>query len=683
MRTRAWIAVWLVCVASSAEAGKCRDVEKMMRDTWDEYDRQARDAGCVHPAGGPFKYMACAATYPKKWVVRPFDKVKGWWNGMARGGWATLGPRMFGPDWDEGKLVGTSGRTFLGAAPTNSGKVTVHLKKTDGRAETEVTICATRKGAAPREVANFRIENGKDNVGKDFSRAFSGLEDSIVTVNLDAKSVSDTFSYKVKLETEPLRWDFGTIQDGFADLHAHQASELGFGGAVYRGSHTGPAATALRPCDGKHGLPGANKSYFHGNGFPTHSDWPNHMDIGHQQIHESWIKKAHDGGLKLIVVSAVSSEPGCELAKIFHPRPGVSCRDMPNLHAQVDAFIAFDRAHDWYEIALDPWHARKIINEGKLAAVISLEASRVFPTDEGDLVDQLDKMYVKGVRTLGLAHEFDSRFAGAAPHEVGLRKFVMSAGQTVKHPELLGGFKYETLSRDGEPPGKWNAIGMKPDRYRLVDAMIARHMLIDFTHMSTKASEELFSHVSRKHRFYPLHQSHSRFRALLPPEVRIEQAELGTTEGQLTMVKRTGGVIGLRPGLQPILAREGTSLTAECHGTTRSFRYLLEFAQRRGVKIALGTDLSGSIEMMGTRFRPTGVSGPAGVMCPGSKAGSRTPDPGPPPQGVSREFANHGLRHIGLLPDVIADLGAIGTDPPALAQLNHSAEAFLDMWERA
>jgi microsomal dipeptidase-like Zn-dependent dipeptidase len=184
---------------------------------------------------------------------------------------------------------------------------------------------------------------------------------------------------------------------------------------------------------------------------------PDHTDFGHQQVYADWLKQAHQRGLKLMVVSAVNNEPLCRLLKLLYPDRNRQheCDDMYNIKRQIQAFHDFQKAHaDWYEIAVHPWHARKIINEQKLAVVISVEASNLFgkfPTSAGDFSSQLDDLYALGVRTLQPVHETDSRFAGAAPHRLQFELF-----QAVKWPTRViedlargtfGGFAPEATAR--------------------------------------------------------------------------------------------------------------------------------------------------------------------------------------------------------------------------------------------
>jgi len=81
------------------------------------------------------------------------------------------------------------------------------------------------------------------------------------------------------------------------------------------------------------------------------------------------------------------------------------------------------------------------------------------------------------------------------------------------------------------------------------------------------------------------------------------------------------------------------------------------YAIDNNVKIAFGSDINGFTNQLGPR-------GPQGRR----------------PAKVSSEYWKHGLRHIGLLPDLAADLTVLKT--PGGKKLVDSAEQFMKSWER-
>jgi microsomal dipeptidase-like Zn-dependent dipeptidase len=386
-----------------------------------------------------------------------------------------------------------------------------------------------------------------------------------------------------------------------------------------------------------------------------------------------------------MVVSAVNNEPLCRLLKLLYPDRNRehACDDMYNIKRQIQAFHDFQKAHgDWYEIAVHPWHARKIIDEQKLAVVISVEASNLFgkfPTSAGDFGAQLDDLYALGVRTLQPVHETDSRFAGAAPHRLQFELF-----QAVKWPTKViedlakgtfGGYAYDA--------GK-NSVGMRPDGARLVDLMVQRRMLIDTAHMSEQALDDYYAYVMSRYGGYPLYNSHVRFEALLNQKMRDHLRELVTPERQLAYYVKTGGMVGIRTGYDPMLQVEGAP-TNNCDGSSRSIAQMVTYAHQKNLNIAFGSDLNGNIQQVGPRF---GAGRCIVAREPNLRQWLDGKDPkdgnidqGDPPARVSQEFSEKGLAHIGLLPDLLADLKVLKT--PGVGKLDASVEAFLQMWERA
>ena len=76
--------------------------------------------------------------------------------------------------------------------------------------------------------------------------------------------------------------------------------------------------------------------------------WPIWKTVTHQQVWEGWLKKAHDDGLNLIVMSAVNFRYICGImAKKngFDDRSGgvPPCEDMKNIKRQIQAAHAFAR----------------------------------------------------------------------------------------------------------------------------------------------------------------------------------------------------------------------------------------------------------------------------------------------------------------------------------------------------
>src|SRR4051794_14180847 len=118
---------------------------------------------------------------------------------------------------------------------------------------------------------------------------------------------------------------------GFADLHMHQFAHLAFGGHFIWGLPSGPPADSLPSCRPRHGPHGlldvvGNVSRamltdgswaallgHDTNGYPDYAGWPCWDDLSHQSIHETMLKRAVDGGLRLAVMVALNNRVLCRL----------------------------------------------------------------------------------------------------------------------------------------------------------------------------------------------------------------------------------------------------------------------------------------------------------------------------------------------------------------------------------
>lgn len=127
---------------------------------------------------------------------------------------------------------------------------------------------------------------------------------------------------------------------GFADIHNHQHANQGFGGKAFWGVPYGPVDAALPWCSSVHGPDGsldtignAIRVMYTGNlgpghpvgGNPRFDGWPRWNSVTHQTVHADWLKRAVDGGMRLMVMLAVNSEP---LAGMANRADGHTGQDM-------------------------------------------------------------------------------------------------------------------------------------------------------------------------------------------------------------------------------------------------------------------------------------------------------------------------------------------------------------------
>lgn len=474
--------------------------------------------------------------------------------------------------------------------------------------------------------------------------------------------------------------------DGIADIHLHQTASYGFGSMWYWPDPDAPLPSTdptyndgfLKPDNlsefHKHAVPDSvvpegHSTIQHGPpGTESLDRWPLYNDIAHQQAHTTWLKDAHDEGLNLIVVSTVNFEPLCHLLTLLHEqRHKVKCRDMPSVERQIEAAKQMADNHSWYRIALDPWHARDIINDGDLAVILSMEVSHPLP--KRNFTKQLDRFHEMGLRSLQLAHETNSRFAGAAPH----RKIFEYLAELKQITEGKVGEEYEV---GFETDDYGNLKGLTQRGERLLGAMVDRHMLIDVAHLSKRSVDDVYGEVGTNHSFYPIYDSHTRLDSIMPGPLLDKQREFLTTCKQAQYIERTGGMVGLRTALDSLKKADYGRVPNTCHGSSMSYAQLVNFTTTKtGLPIAFGSDLNGVAAQVGPRFGPQ--SCPRGTASTdGSPPPNRVSGEGPPPKSP---FKTVGLSHVGYLPDLLDDLNHLEANT---GRLEDSAESFLRMWER-
>jgi microsomal dipeptidase-like Zn-dependent dipeptidase len=508
---------------------------------------------------------------------------------------------------------------------------------------------------------------------------------------------------------------------GVADLHLHMFAEEAFGGGWLHGNVNGDAASALGPCDGgepgDHGrlqddlapllgtcpdttieelsslvplvgtivggggglvgefiaaIPGSDgETGLHGdrtNGHPEYEGWPRWDAIAHQQVWHEHLRQAYDKGLRVEVVSAVTFDWLCEaLPDENVTRP--ECDEMADVIVQLEMANAFAQEHDWAEIALTPADTRRIVEEDKLAIILSIEASHIF--GDGDWRAQLDQVYDLGVRTLQPIHQLNNRFGGAAPHNTIFHLAQYAENCHIDYDcglttdEVTLGFDVDAECR--------NVLGLTDEGKDLVREMISRGMLVDAAHMSEQSTRDLFE-ILEENDHYPFYLSHAHFREIMTPE---KGAQEKTTPWWIAqMVRQTGGVIGLRTAHEETSTYEPSPVENTCQGSSRSFAQAYDYGRMGlGVAVALGSDLNGFIQQTRPRFGPQACSASFTEEAKCQAAAER--NGGVP--GLGTEFDDKGMAHMGVVLDLIDDLEALGTD---VEMLRTSAHDWVKMWER-
>jgi microsomal dipeptidase-like Zn-dependent dipeptidase len=512
---------------------------------------------------------------------------------------------------------------------------------------------------------------------------------------------------------------------GFADLHNHQFAHLAFGGRVVWGGAYGDASQQLgrcRPFHGPHGVVdvvgnvlrvvnGGSILSILGHrtgGHPEFDGWPRWDSATHQSVFADWLYRAVQGGLRLMVMLAVNNEYVCR--RVCRTR-GRSCDDMKAVELQLQAATEMEAYLDgdsgghgrgWYRIVRTPDEARAVIQAGKLAVVLGIEVDHLFNCrTEGDLSErqlrqELDRYYAMGVRHVFPIHYGDNGFGGGAFQVALIRD---AEGGLISRRNPLGTLgAYTIRTEDGHSygyeyrTGRRNAKGLTGLGKTLIRELIHRGMVIDIDHMSAKSKADTldlcetadYPVVAGHAGFVEISSGGKRHEGQLLPE---EADRIRRLDGMVAIIVNQGKLHEIqtwRTAGQPVIEHT-------CGGTSNTlvqvYRYTV--AKMQGRPVGLGTDFNGFAGLPGPRFGPDaapgGQRGPAPdnpVRYPFTAATGVRMDPSV--IGQKAFVVNtDGLAHVGMLPDLIADLQAQGLTPTDLGPLLHSAEGYVALWDKA
>ena len=523
---------------------------------------------------------------------------------------------------------------------------------------------------------------------------------------------------------------------GYADLHVHPATHLAFGsrnggqgllwgrpGASFEtAAATLPSDLAACPND-KHSGFTANlaehearvamtsmaerDSPDHGPfGYPIFSDWPASDSVIHEQMHVTMLRRAWEGGLRLMVASATDSQifdviwnPTYSVSQgRFVLRADFDYNSADRQLAFIRSFVAANSS--WMAVATTPAQARQAIAQNKLAVVLGLEMDQLS-------MDQILRLKADhGVALVGPVHLANNSFGGSAVYDdlfnyanyllngrffrvrndpdLDFRLHPIPAlatadlpviGPLVRPVEGDAANSNYAAANDTEATaddGHRNRVGLL-DEYGLRRLMKAG-LLIDLAHMSYATTDRAVTLAEENH--YPLVYSHGGVR---DPERRSSLLSDRRTERALfrdhyKSLTAGGGIFGLGTGRD---ASDGSPVA------TWLSRYV-DLVQDGPV--AVGSDLNGMASQVarsevGLEYPFSTIqtvdwtrrTGALGRFILGAKA---------------FDVAADGIAHIGMEPDFLAAVRRRAQDAaPARVrefdQVFHSAHDFIATWERA
>jgi hypothetical protein len=419
-------------------------------------------------------------------------------------------------------------------------------------------------------------------------------------------------------------------------------------------------------------------------GYPQMTAW-GHSNLTYEGTYWRWIQRAWLGGLRLMVMSVNENRVLCEL----EPTHQTNCdemdtvrrgfQDIRELQRYVDA-QAGGPGKGFFQIVTDPYQARRVINQGKMAVVLEIEVSELFgcrgwdqPTCDQAQVDRnLAEMYRLGVRSSLLLNKFDNPLTGVRFDSGPVGALINSANRlsagsfwsarTCTGPlhdntietltpqgsagldNLLGTLGVQSGTLPAYPPAPHcNTRGLTTLGKHVVNSMMDRHMIVNPDHMSQAAVDETLTLLEARH-----------YSGVISPHGWMDP-------GNWPRLWKLGG-----------MAFPGHSEASEYVKEWQKYRpkrtpYLLGWgygADLGGLSDQPSADAQGSISYP---FRSYDGS----VTFDRQRTGDRTFD-----------YSKDGVAQYGLYADWFADLRRLGGQ--ALAQdMWNGSEAYLEMWERA
>ncbi|HEX5762642.1 MAG TPA: Coagulation factor 5/8 type domain-containing protein [Solirubrobacterales bacterium] len=488
---------------------------------------------------------------------------------------------------------------------------------------------------------------------------------------------------------------------GTVDAHNHVTAYEFLGGDAHCGEpwnrYGAPAALVDCPDHHPNGSGAVLENALYGDplrmhdpvGWPTFRDWPAPKSMTHEQTYYRWIERAWLGGVRIMVNDLVENVALCEVYPIKHN----SCDDMTSVRLQAQRIRELEEYVDaqaggpgegWFRIVRDPFEARRVVNEGKLAVVLGIETSEVFGCggseqqprcDREAIVRGLDEAEAMGVASLFPIHKFDNALGGvrfdsgtfgAAINAANFKQtgqfwqIEACAGPEQDNPQdtalppegdVIGAGLAAFLPRGTlplyPPPPHCNARSLTELGEFLVEEMIDRGLMIELDHMGVKTGRRVLE-LAEARGYSGILASHS----WSDPHV-------------LSRIYSLGGFV------EPI--------------TTEPEHFIEEWQQLRAASdprfrfgIGFGADANGFHAQPPAR----GAGAPTPVTYPfQSLDGAVTFDRQISGQRVYDVNAD-GVAHYGLYPDWMEQLRLLAGEPIA-ADLMSGAEAYLQTWERS
>jgi hypothetical protein len=345
---------------------------------------------------------------------------------------------------------------------------------------------------------------------------------------------------------------YGEVR-GLLDGHMHWMNFEYLGGNFHCGRpwHAYGIPAALPDCSGIEGPQGAaapmQNFLNYGSPVAPHdtTGWPKltswaRTNLTYDGVYWRWVQRVWMSGERLIVMPVNENRVLCEL----QANRKTDCDEMATARQELDDIRKLQDYVDaqaggpgqgFFQIVTDPFEARRVINEGKMAVVLEVEISEPFgcrglesnaSCTASQIDSQLADLYNRGVRSSLLLNKFDNPLTGVRfdSGEVGA---LINAGnkessgsfwsaetcQTPEHDNEIftgapTGFLATVMTTLGAPPGTapayppaphCNTRGLTSLGTHTVEQMMDRGMIVNPDHMSQRAVDATIRLAEQRH----------------------------------------------------------------------------------------------------------------------------------------------------------------------------------------
>lgn len=423
-------------------------------------------------------------------------------------------------------------------------------------------------------------------------------------------------------------------------------------------------------------------------GWDTFRDWPGFDKLTYENTYYTGLKRAWMAGLRIMVTDLVDNEALCTVM----PMKRNPCNDMDSVRLQARDLRELQDYIDaqsggpgkgWFRIVTDPFHARQVVNQGKLAVVEGVEVSRVFgcgeqqgtPQCDRDQVDRgLAEFKALGVSSFYPVHKFDNAFGGTKM-DGGAVGAIVNAGNHLETGQFWDVKTCQGHAQDSQqltapdptvssllagplngllpsgtlpaypPPPHCNQRGLTDLGQYVLRRMMEKHYIVEVDHMDVRTADQALSLMEARH-----------YSGVISPHS-------WTSPEQYGRIYHSGGFVN------PIAGSSPQSFVAEWRADKRlaNPKYYFGFGY--------GSDSNGLAEQSTpTSGRPITYpfrSFDGGVTFDRERWGQRVFD-----------INQDGVANYGMYADWLEELRLLGGQS-MMTDMNRGAESYLQMWERA